>query len=53
MELGSQSVFMGSGYMAKMAIMSIYGKKDLKFFILVVHEWLLLELTKNQNSWIG
>ena len=34
--------------MKKLAIMPIYGKKDLKF-ISVVHEWLDLEFTKSKN----
>ena len=33
MGLGSQSLFMGSDYLAKMAVMPIYDKKDLKFII--------------------
>ena len=36
------------GYMTKMANMPIYGKKDLKFLISVVHEWLHLELPKTK-----
>ena len=36
--------------MTKVAIMPVCGKKDLKFFVSVAHEWLLLEFTKIQNG---
>ena len=48
--MGNQSLFMGSGSHDKMAILPIYGKKDLKFYISVVHECLHLEFIFKTNA---